>query len=107
MTLSPNYPANYLGQLGNAYRLAGRSDEALKAFQAYHARSPGFGLVDIVMIHAQAGRMDEAKSTAAELLAARPDFTVAVVARRRSSATISTSWRSTLDSLRAAGVPEG
>ena len=76
MTLSPTYPANYLGQLGNTYRLAGRSDDALKAFQAYHARSPGFGLVDIVMIQAQAGRIEEARSTAEELTAARPGFTV-------------------------------
>ena len=35
MNLSPTYPANYLGQLGNTYRLAGRGDDALKAFQAY------------------------------------------------------------------------
>ena len=67
MSLSPTYPANYLGQLGNTYRLAGRSDDALKAFQAYRARSPGYGLVDMVMIHAQAGRMDEARSMAARI----------------------------------------
>ena len=78
MTLSPTYPANYLGQLGNAYRLAGRTDEALAAFRAYHARSPGFGLADIVMMQEQAGHIDEARATAAELIAMRPDFTVSV-----------------------------
>ena len=105
MTLSPNYPGNYLGQLGNTYRLAGRGDDALRAFRAYHARSPGFGLVDMVMILAQAGRMDEARSAAAELAVARPGFTIE-------------SWRATqfrndtdqlardLESLRSAGVPE-
>ena len=106
MTLSPTYPANYLGQLGNTYRLAGRGDDAIKAFQAYRARSPGYGLADMAMIHAQAGRMDEARSTAKELLAARPDFTVA--------SWLATQFRNDLeqltidaDSLRAAGIPEG
>ena len=105
MTLSPTYPPNYLGQLGNTYRLAGRPDDALKAFQAYHALRPGFGLVDIVMVYAQAGRLEEARKTAAELIALRPGYTIA-------------SWRATqfrndveqlatdIDSLRAAGLPE-
>jgi len=44
MTLSPNYPAPYLGTLGDAYRQSGRTDEAIAAFEAYHARNPGFGL---------------------------------------------------------------
>jgi adenylate cyclase len=105
MNLSPTFPANYLGQLGNTYRLAGRGDDALKAFEAYRARSPGFGLVDIAMIHAQAGRMDEARSAAAELLAARPGFTV--------TSWLGTQFRNDLDqqaldadALRAAGIPE-
>src|SRR5205814_9777631 len=53
MSLSPTYPANYLGSLGNVLRLAGRGEEAIEAFRAYHAASPGFGLVDIAMIEAQ------------------------------------------------------
>jgi adenylate cyclase len=106
MTLSPTCPANYLGQLGNTYRLAGRSDDALKAFRAYHARNPGFGLVDIVLVHAQAGRMDEARSAATELIAARPGFTI--------QAWLATQFRSDTEqlardaeALRAAGLPEG
>ena len=58
------------------------------------------------MIHAQAGRMEEAKRMAAELLAVRPDFTVPH-GWPRSSATTSTRWRSTPNSFRAAGIPEG
>ena len=104
-TLSPNYDALFLGVLGNAYRLSGRSAEAIVAFRAYHARNPGFGLADIVMIQEQAGRLEDARQTAAQLLAARPSFTV-------------TSWRRTqfrvdteqvaadMTSLRRAGVPE-
>ena len=103
--LGPNFQAWHLGVLGNAYRLVGRTEEAMAAFRAFNARSPGFGLADIVMIQEQAGRLEEARETAAQLLAARPDFTV-------------TSWLRTqfrvddkqiaadLASLRSAGVPE-
>jgi adenylate cyclase len=102
----PNFQPWHLGVLGNAYRLAGRTDEAMAAFRGYHARSPGFGLADIVMIQEQAGHVEAARETAAELAVTRPTFTV-------------TSWQRTqfrvdaeqmaadLASLREAGVPEG
>jgi tetratricopeptide (TPR) repeat protein len=77
MALSPNYPANYLGHLSNAYRLAGRIEEASAAFKAYDARSSGFGLTDLVIAYQQNGQPDEAKQTAKRLLAARRDFTIA------------------------------
>ena len=105
ISLSPNYQAWYLGVLGNAYRLAGRPDEAIEAFQGYHAREPGYGLADIIMIKVPSGRSDEARKIAMELAKKRPSFSV-------------TSWLRTqfrndaeqmaadLASLRAAGVPE-
>ena len=78
----------------------------MKAFRAYHARRPGFGLVDIVLVHAQAGRLDEARNAAAELIAARPGFTI--------QAWLATQLRSDAEqlardaeSLRSAGLPEG
>jgi predicted Zn-dependent protease len=37
MTHSPNYPALYLGILGNAYRLSGRIEEAVAAFKGVSA----------------------------------------------------------------------
>ena len=33
MKLSPLYPPNYLGHLGNVYRLTGRFEEAIAAFK--------------------------------------------------------------------------
>ena len=57
----PNAQAWHFGVLGNALRLAGRTEEAVAAFRAFHARSPGFGLADIVMIQEQAGRIEEAR----------------------------------------------
>jgi adenylate cyclase len=105
MALSPMYPPNYLGQLGNAYRLAGRQDEALRAFRAYHARSPGFGLLDMVILHEQAGRMAEARETAAQLRAARPGFTVTAWARTQLRSDTE-QLAADIASLQAAGLPD-
>ena len=77
LALNPVFHPWYLGVLGNAYRLAGRPEEAMAAFRGYHARSPGFGLADIVMLQEQAGKLADARETAAQLVAARPGFTVA------------------------------
>jgi adenylate cyclase len=105
IALSPNYSASYLGVLGNAYRLAGRREEAMAAFRGYHARSRGYGLADIIMIQEQAGHLEAACETATQLLAARPTFTV--------NSWLRTQFRidaeqmaSDLASLRAAGIPE-
>ena len=106
IALSPNYPAVSLGVLGNAYHLAGRIEDAIAAFKASGARSPGFGLVDLGIIYQQNGRPDEAKETAKHLLAARRDFTIAAWARtqfRRDKARL----KADLAALQAAGLPTG
>ena len=77
MALSPNYPPYYLGHLGNAYRLLGRTEEAIASLKAYDARSPGFGLTDLVIAYQENGQPDEAKQTAKRLLTIRPSFTIA------------------------------
>jgi adenylate cyclase len=78
MELNPNYPANYLGNLGFALRIAGRREEAIDAFQSYDSRAPGlgFGLADLVILFREGGRIHEAADAARRLLAARPGFTV-------------------------------
>lgn len=105
MTLSPNYPPMYLGVLGEAYRQAGRLEEAIAAFKAFHARSEGFGLTDLVMAYQENGQPEQAKETAARLVAARPGFTIAgwrkSQAMRRDRARI----ESDAEALRAAGLP--
>jgi adenylate cyclase len=101
----PNFQPWHLGVLGNAYRLAGRPEEALPAFRAYHARSPGFGLADIVMIQEQAGHLEDARGTAALLIEARPTFTVK--SWLRTQFRVDTEQvAADLASLRSAGVPE-
>ena len=105
VALNPNYPAWYLGVLGNAYRLAGRTDDAVRALRAYHARLPGYGLGDLLMIQEQSGDLDEARETAAQLVAARPTFTVRSWLKTQSRVD-KDQMAADLASLRAAGVPE-
>jgi adenylate cyclase len=99
LKLSPTYPDNYLGVIGNAYRLVGRSHEAVAAFRAYHARSPGFGLADLLMMQEQAGEIEAARETAAQHLVARPTFTV--------SSWLRTQFRSDVDQLAADTAASG
>ena len=106
MALSPNYPPYYLGHLGNAYRLLGRTEEAIASLKAYDARSPGFGLADLVIAYQESGQPDEAKQTAKRLLTIRPSFTIA--------SWLKTQFRRDTDrleggvaALRAASLPMG
>jgi len=108
IALNPSYPPNYLGNLGLAYRLAGRVEEAVAAFSAYDARIPGsgFGLSDLVILYAQNGRPEEARQTAQRLLAARPDFTIASW-RKTQMARDAGRFDDEVAALRAAGLPFG
>ena len=105
MTLSPNCPGYYLGHLGHAYRLAGRIEEAIAAFTAYDARSPGFGLADLIIAYQESGRPEQARQAAARLLSVRREFTITAWLRtqlRRDA----TQLAHEAASLRAAGVPD-
>ena len=106
ITLSPNHPPMYLGSLGNAYRLSGQMDEAIAAFETYNARSPGFGLVDLVIAYQENGQADKAKDAAKRLLSARRDFTIAAWLKtqfRRDRALL----EADVAALRAAGLDMG
>ncbi len=76
MKLSPICPPTYLGNLGNAYRLAGRFDEAIAAYEAYHQRRPDRGVTDLVIIYVQLGQPEKVKFWTSQLLASQPNFTV-------------------------------
>ena len=106
MALNPNHPAVYLGILGNACRLSGRLDEAIAAFEAYNARSPGFGLVDLVIAYRENGQAEDSGEAAKRLLATRPDFTIASWLKtqfRHDKARLDAD----VAALRAAGLPPG
>ena len=106
IALNPNYPPVYLGILGNAYRLAGRFDESIATFESSNARSPGFGLVDLVLAHSENAQADKAKDAAQRLMAARRDFTIASWLKtqfRHDRARL----EADVAALRAAGLPTG
>jgi len=106
MQLSPHYPPYFLGNLGNAYRLTGRFQEAIAAFKAYDARSPGFGLADLVIAYQQTNRPDLARQTAERFLTLRPTFTIASwlkIQFRRDKILLETEAAA----LTAAGLPPG
>ena len=107
IALNPNFPAVYLGILGDAYRHAGRAEQAIAAFKAYHARSPGFGLTDLVIIYQEMGRAEEAKQTTEQLMAARPNFTIAAWLETQFVRRDKARLEADTAALRAAGLPTG
>ena len=68
IALNPNHPAVYFGILGNACRLSRQFKDAISAFEAYNARSPGFGLADLVLTYHDNGQPNQAKDAAKRLL---------------------------------------
>jgi adenylate cyclase len=108
IALNPNYPPNYLGNLGYAHRLTGQVAESISAFKAYDARVPGlgYGLTDLIILYQQNGQPEEAKRTAERLLAARPGFTTASWLKTQVTPD---AVRLEADgaALRAAGLPQG
>ncbi len=105
MKLSPKHMPAYFGLLGHAYRLTGRSDDAIAAFKAFGERSPGSGLTDLVLIYAQTARMDEAKATAQQLLTAQPKFTVKGWADTQFRSD-EAQFAAEIAALRASGLPD-
>jgi tetratricopeptide (TPR) repeat protein len=106
IALNPNHPAVYLGILGNACRLSGHFDEAIAAFEAYNARNPGFGLVDLVIAYREKGQAEKAEDAAKRLMSARRDFTIAAWLKtqfRRDAARL----EADVAALRTAGLPAG
>ena len=97
----------YLGTLGNGYRLSGRTEQAIAAFKTYHARSPGFGLTDIVVAYQETGQSQRAKRAAEELLAERPNFTIAAWLKAQFIRCDTARVEADTDALRAAGLPTG
>jgi adenylate cyclase len=104
MSLSPHRPGYYFGHLGNAYRLAGRIEDAITSFRAYSARNTGFGLPDLVIAYQQIDQPDKAEQAAQQLLSVRRDFTVDSWAKTQFRADTAR-LEADIAALRAAGLP--
>ncbi|MGC2471669.1 MAG: hypothetical protein WA439_17620, partial [Pseudolabrys sp.] len=89
-----------------ACRLSGHIDEAIAAFEAYNARNPGFGLVDLAIAYREKDQADKAEDAAKRLMSARRDFTIAAWLKtqfRRDAARL----EADVAALRMAGLPGG
>jgi adenylate cyclase len=79
MRLSPNPPAFYFTNLGNAYFWNGQTDQAIEAFNESTARMPDFiwAHLFLTIIYAKANRLDEAHRQAKEVQRINPNFVAA------------------------------
>jgi adenylate cyclase len=78
MRLNPYYPDWYVFNLGNAYRLLGRTEEAIAAHRDALIRNPNLLLAHLGLagIYSELGREEEARAAAAEVLRISPKFSL-------------------------------
>ena len=80
MRLSPYYPAFYLGVLGRSYRMAGRRQEALAAYDELLNRSrkgeydPLLALLGLAIIYVDLGQEEQARAYARKVRKLYPKF---------------------------------
>ena len=107
MRLSPYPPPLFLSVLGRVYYSMGQYDQAIAAFERGRARRPNSPLpyIFLAMTYSEAGREEEARAAAAEILRINPKFS----ARRFAKAMPfkdPAELKRALDALRKAGLPE-
>jgi adenylate cyclase len=105
--LSPIPPSTYLHQLGIAYRIAGRYDEAISVYRQAINRYPSnlFAHLGLAAIYSLLGREEEARAEAAEVLKINPKFSLEDWEKR--CAAIGLADKGPLiDALRKTGLPE-
>jgi tetratricopeptide (TPR) repeat protein len=82
--LGPRYSVFYPHELGFAYLLARRYEEALAALKEALSRNPNFLPVhsDLAVVYSELGRTAEARAEAAEVLRINPNFSLEVATQR-------------------------
>jgi adenylate cyclase len=83
MRLNPRYSGPYPANLGWAYRMAGRCEEALAPLKEALTLAPNFLPAHTVMAgcYAELGRQEEAQAQAAEVLRLNPNYSLEVMRR--------------------------
>ncbi|MFQ5916014.1 MAG: tetratricopeptide repeat protein, partial [Nitrospinota bacterium] len=107
MRLSPYYSTTFLRFLGNAYRMMGQYDEAIEVLERGRAPLPNSPLsfIWLAAAYAEAGKGEEARAAAAEILKRDPKFSVkrfAKAAPYKDPAEL----KRALNALRKAGLPD-
>ena len=107
MRLCPICPGWFLWVLGTAYRLTGRSDSAIEAFEAAIKRHGDFlGVhVGLASTFGELGREEEARKPVSQILRLAPDFSIKTYMERLSYKDPADMARFE-NGLRKAGLPE-
>lgn len=105
MRFNPQYPAWYSANLGWAYRLVGRYEEAIVALKQALARNPNdLGThFNLAATYGELGREAEARAEGAEILRLSPNFSLEVL-RRVNPQKDPTLTERTVAALRKAGL---
>ena len=107
MRLSPYYPDWYLGELGRAYLLTEKYDEAIEALRQRLRRNPNSSEAHVLLaaVYGKLGRENEAQAALAEFLEPRPYYTLRHYAQGEFYKNPE-DLDYVLDGLRKAGLPE-
>ncbi|MGE0681120.1 MAG: adenylate/guanylate cyclase domain-containing protein [Candidatus Binatia bacterium] len=83
MRLNPRYPASYLWSLGQAYRLVGRTADAIAVLKRALLRNSEHLTAHLLLtvVLSEQGRTEEARVEAAEILRINPQYSLAVARR--------------------------
>ncbi len=78
LRLNPFPPSHYLHNLGRAYRMTGRYEEAIVEFKEALQGAPGsmFATVELITTNSILGREEEARAAAAEFRRINPRFSL-------------------------------
>jgi TolB-like protein/DNA-binding winged helix-turn-helix (wHTH) protein len=78
MRLNPRYPITYLHDLGWAYRVAGRCEEAIVPLKKLLTLKPDFlpSHINLASCYAELDRMEEARAEATEILRLMPSWSL-------------------------------
>jgi adenylate cyclase len=107
LRLNPIPPSWYYYQIGNAYRMTGKYEKALREYKKAIQVQPDNFLahLGLAVAYVYLGREKEARATAAEVLRINPKFSVELYAKSI-PASNETAWQREMDALRKAGLPE-
>jgi adenylate cyclase len=84
MRFNPIAPSYYLFELANAYRMVGRYDDSIETYKKVLDRTPNHLTVHagLTATYSVAGRLDDARAQAAEVLRVQPKFSAERFAKR-------------------------
>ena len=105
--LNPLAPAPFYGDLGLAYRLTGRFEEAIRFYKKAIERAPNdfWFHAHLAAVYIMMGRDEEARAEAAEVLRINPRFSVESYAKTTTLKDRSVVDKSS-DAMRKAGLPD-